>query len=94
MSSVSIFVKAFDPMNSQHVMWLKKMTDLAGEMNDPTKQYSLVKEINSNPMNVSLDSRDALMWVEIHFALAMRYTQAVLNSKAIVPATSLSPISE
>jgi hypothetical protein len=86
------FIKSFDPMNADHVKWLKKMTDLAEIMGDPTKQYSLLDDINSNPMGLKLSKSDVLNWVEIHFGIAMKYTQAVLKSQAIVPGTGLTPI--
>lgn len=81
-------------MNQSHVVWLKKMTDIADTMKDLSQQFSLMKEVNVNPMNVKLDERDALSWVEIHFVLAMKYARAVLNSQAVVPASGLTPISE
>ena len=87
MSAVSKFIKAFDPMKQSHVSWLKKMTDIAETLGDPNRQQQLVLEVNSNPMGVELDNRDALMWVEIHFGIAMKYTKAVLNAEAIIPAT-------
>jgi hypothetical protein len=52
-------------------------------------------------MGVKLDSRDALMWVEIHFGIAMKYTRSVLNGEAVIPATGraasvsdLTPVAE
>lgn len=98
MTSTSVFINAFDPKQKSHVIWLKKMTDLADSMGDPKKHMSLVAEVNSNPMGVKLDNRDALMWVEIHFGVAMKYTRAVLNGNAVVPMTGrpsdLTPVSE
>ena len=98
----SPFIKAFDPMKQSHVAWLKKMTDIAETMGDPKRHIALMVEVNSNPMGVKLDHRDALMWPEIHFGVAMKYTKAVLNSQAIIPATGraadstvgLTPITE
>jgi hypothetical protein len=99
--STSIFIKAFDPKNKNHVVWLKKMTDIADTLGDPRRHQALVTEINSNPMGVKLDNRDALMWVEIHFGIAMKYARAVLNGEAIIPATGrvasasdLTPVAE
>jgi hypothetical protein len=41
------------------------------------------------------------MWVEIHFGVAMKYTQAVLKGEAVIPATGrvasaseLTPVTE
>jgi hypothetical protein len=52
-------------------------------------------------MGVKLDNRDALMWVEIHFGIAMKYARAVLNGDAVIPATGrvantsdLTPVTE
>jgi hypothetical protein len=86
------FIKAFDPMNTEHVKWLKRMTDLAEVMGDPSRQYSLLDEVNSNPMGLTLEKNEALSWVEIHFGIAMKYAKAVLNSQAIVPGTGLTPV--
>jgi len=101
MATVSSFIKAFEPAKKDHVVWLKKMTDIAETLGDPKRHQALVAEINSNPMGVKLDHRDALMWVEIHFGVAMKYTRAVLNGEAIIPATGrvastsdLTPVTE
>lgn len=101
MATVSSFIKAFDPAKKDHVVWLKKMTDIAETLGDPKRHQALVAEINSNPMGVKLDHRDALMWVEIHFGIAMKYTQAVLKGEAVIPATGrvanvsdLTPVAE
>jgi hypothetical protein len=85
--STSIFIKAFEPNQKSHVVWLKKMTDIADTLGDPKRHHALVTEVNSNPMGVKLDNRDALMWVEIHFGIAMKYARAVLNGDAVIPAT-------
>ena len=99
--STSIFIKAFDPKQKSHVVWLKKMTDIAETLGDPKRHQALVAEINSNPLGVKLDTRDALMWVEIHFGIAMKYARAVLNGEAVIPATGrvanasdLTPVAE
>lgn len=77
------------------------MTDIADTLGDPKRHHALVIEINSNPMGVKLDNRDALMWVEIHFGVAMKYARAVLNGEAVIPATGrvanaseLTPVTE
>lgn len=85
MSAVSTFIRAFDSMQKSHVQWLKKMTDIAETLGDMQKHQALVVEINTNPMGVKLDHKDALMWVEIHFGIAMKYTKAVLKGEAIIP---------
>jgi hypothetical protein len=88
MSSVtSKFVKEFDPSNSVHVKWLAHMTDVAENFNDPNKPMSIVEEINSNPMNIKIEDRDALDWFHIHFVISAVYAKAVLRGKAFIPPT-------
>ena len=93
MSSMTItakFIQAFDPSNKIHVTWFKRMTDLAEEMGDPNKAITLVKEVNSNPMKLKLEDRDALDWFHIHFVLCGAYARAVLNGTAYIPSSDTS----
>jgi hypothetical protein len=83
------FLKAFDSNNKEHVQWLSHMIDIAESMNDPKSHIALVKEINSNPMKVMLDQRDALDWPHIHFVLCAAYAKDVLRGEAIVPRLSV-----
>lgn len=85
MSLTSRFIKAFEPMNQSHVIWLSRMIDVAENMNDPNKPLRLVDEINKNPMKIKLDTTDALEWPHIHFCLCGVYAKAVLRKKAWVP---------
>lgn len=80
------FIKAFDAKDQTHVEWLGRMFDLAESMTDPTVQIKLVEHVNSNPMKVKLDKRDALDWPHIHFVLCGVYAKAVLRKSAWVPA--------
>jgi hypothetical protein len=84
MSITSKFIKAFDPMNEVHVTWLSKMVDLAENLS-ADRPTQLVDEINTNPMKVKLDKRDALDWPHIHFCLCAVYAKGVLRGKAHVP---------
>lgn len=86
MSLSSKFLTAFDPQNKEHVLWFKRMIQVAHDLNDPTKEMTLVAEVQVNPMNVKFESRDALEWVQIHFVLGMKYAKAVLEHKAFIPA--------
>ena len=58
---------------------------MAETMGDMTKQLNIVHQVNSNPMNIKLDTRDALDWPNIHFVLCASYAKAVLNKKAWLP---------
>jgi len=85
MSSSASFLKGFDPANKDHVMWFKKMTDLAETMANPDQAISLNSEINLNPMKVKLEQKDTLDWFHIHFCLCAAYAKAVLKGKAWLP---------
>lgn len=86
MASTTVqFLTAFDPLDKKHVVWLKKMIDLAENMGDPKAHHNMVKSINSNPFGVTLPERDALDWPHIHFVLCARYAKAVLSDRAWIP---------
>lgn len=76
------FLKAFDPTNETHVLWLKDMMTLGKKIDNGT---DFVKEVNSNPMGILLSVQDALDWPHIHFVLGMAYARAVLTSGAFIP---------
>lgn len=85
MSLSSRFLTAFDPANKSHVLWFKRMIQIAHDMSDPTKQVNLVAEIQMNPMKVAFENSDAMDWVHIHFVLGMKYAKAVLDHTAFIP---------
>jgi hypothetical protein len=84
MSTTSKFIKNFDAKNEVHVTWLKRMIDLAENI-DPSRPTMLIDEINKNPMEIKLEQRDALDWPHIHFCLCAVYAKAVLRNKAFIP---------
>jgi ABC-type metal ion transport system substrate-binding protein len=82
MSLTTRFIKAFDPTNEHHVLWLQTMMHRAenlGEMNN------LVKDINENPMKLKISDVEALDWPHVHFVLGMAYAKAVLKGQAYIP---------
>jgi hypothetical protein len=85
MSVTTKFIKAFDSQNQSHVKWLSRMIDVAEHMADPSREITLVADINTNPMKVELSHMDALEWPHIHFCLCAMYAKAVLRGKAWVP---------
>jgi len=85
MSVTAKFVKAFDSQNQSHVKWLSRMIDVAEHMADPSRELTLVAEVNMNPMKVELSQMEALEWPHIHFCLCAVYAKAVLRKKAFVP---------
>jgi len=84
MSITSKFIKAFDPLSNTHVTWLSHMMDISENIG-PDSKLDIVSEMNSNPMNVIMDSKDALDWPHIHFVLSASYARAVLKKKAFIP---------
>ena len=89
MSVTAKFLKAFDCKNKDHVMWLSKMCDVAEMMNDPENAVDYISHVNSNPMKLVLDTRDALDWPHIHFVLSASYAKAVLRGNAFIPSRSV-----
>jgi hypothetical protein len=87
MSSASKFIRAFDSQNQSHVKWLARMIDVAEGMADPTRESTLISEVNKNPMKIELAPMEALEWPHIHFALCAVYSKAVLRGKAFIPET-------
>ena len=85
MSLTAKFIKAFDSQTQSHVKWLSRMIDVAEHMADPSRELTLVAEVNMNPMKVELSQMEALEWPHIHFCLCAVYAKAVLRKKAFVP---------
>ena len=88
MSITAKFIKAFDPKNTEHVLWLGLMCDLAEGMADPASHLHLQREVNKNPMKITLEQRDALDWPHIHFVLCASYAKAVLSGRAFIHSPS------
>lgn len=78
------FVKNFDCMNEAHVMWLKKVGHVMAQTTEG-KRVDLVGTVNGNPLTGQPKMNNPTDWAYIHFQLAMKYTNAVLNGKAFVP---------
>jgi len=82
MSVSSRFIQAFDAGNQEHVKWFKRMIAVARNLET---KIDLVSEIQMNPMKVEFKHSEALEWVHVHFCLAMKYCQAVLDHTAFIP---------
>lgn len=83
MSVTSRFTDAFDSKNKEHVLWLKKFFEFGKSMSN------IESFIHTNPMGVQLSRDEMIQWVHIHFALAMKYSRDVLESRAWVPEQSV-----
>ena len=81
----SRFLKKFDPSQKSHVAWLKKITDIAESLVDPSKPQYIVAEMNLNPMKVEMGHMEALDWPHVHFVLCAAYAKAVFKCTAWVP---------
>lgn len=81
------FLAKFDPKNSKHVLWFKRMCEVAESMGKMSEQIMLVGEINMNPMKIEIEHGEALEWVHVHFCLGMKYSKAVVNGEAWIPPT-------
>jgi len=90
-------VKAFNPMDQQHVMWLKSLCQiqktLEQNQSSPQEQEKAwlalkpLELLNKNPMKVKVTSSQLNDLPMIHFGVAMRYAEAVLDGKAWTPDT-------
>lgn len=77
-----MFVKAFDPKEKSHVLWLKDLCIAMAKVSDGDK-IDIVAVANSNPFGATLTS--PLELAESHFQVAMKYTAAVLSEDAWIP---------
>jgi hypothetical protein len=71
-------LQTFDPKNSEHVMWLKKLGQVAKSM----ERSGLSELCEKNPWKVKLKQLDV---PEVHFCLCVKYVEAVFNHTAFVP---------
>jgi hypothetical protein len=71
----------FDPSKEDHVLWLKKAGDAFRE--SMTGKSDFMKAVSENP--ITEDSVTPIQWAQIHFGLAMKYTDAVFDGTAYIP---------
>ena len=79
-----VFVKNFDCKNEKHVMWLKEVGAGMAKITAGQK-YDITTTVNANPLTGNPKMSNPMDWAYIHFQLAMKYTNAVLNSDAFIP---------
>lgn len=79
-----LFVKNFDCKNEKHVMWLKEVGAGMAKVSTGEK-YDISRTVNNNPLTGNPKMSNPIDWAYIHFQLAMKYTNAVLNSDAFIP---------
>ena len=83
-----MFVKAFDPKEKSHALWLKDMCAAMAKTYEGDR-IDIVAVANSNPFGETL--RSPLDLAEIHFQVAMKYAAAVLSEDAWVPGKNVDP---
>ena len=78
------FVKGFDCKNETHVMWLKRIGSAMAKTTTGEK-VDVIGIVNDNPIEGNPTMNNPMDWAYIHFQLAMKYTNAVLNEDAFIP---------
>jgi hypothetical protein len=81
------FVKAFDSKNEAHVLWLRDVGNAMTKVTNNEK-VDVIKFVDDNPLPGKPKIKDVMEWAYIHFQLAMKYSNAVLNCDAFVPTTA------
>jgi hypothetical protein len=79
------FVKGFDCKNESHVMWLKRVGGAMARATGDGDKVDIIGIVNDNPIEGNPKMDNPMDWAYIHFQLAMKYTNAVLNGVAFVP---------
>lgn len=83
MTATERFKDAFDSTNKAHVKWLAKFFKYAKNiavMRTPIDEF-----INTNPMGIHMEQSELMDWIHVHFVLAMKYSQDVLEGHAWIP---------
>ena len=78
------FVRNFDCKNCEHVMWLKEVGEGMTKVSSG-ERYDIATTVNNNPLPGKPKMKNVADWAYIHFQLAMKYANAVLNSDAFIP---------
>jgi len=84
------FVKEFDPIKEEHVLWLKDIDMVMAKASDNMKYGSvdIMKTVNTNPFGIKMNN--PMDWAQSHFQLCMKYSQAVLRGVAYIPTKGLA----
>jgi hypothetical protein len=88
-----LFVKNFDCKNEKHVMWLKEVGAGMAKVSTGEK-YDISRTVNNNPLTGNPKMSNPMDWAYIHFQLAMKYANAVLNSDAFIPSNKTEVLFE
>jgi len=78
---MSSFSFKFDPTKKEHVEWLKAAGDSFKK--SMREKNDFMKAVNENP--ISDEKINPQDWAQLHFVLAMKYTDAVFDGTAYIP---------
>jgi len=78
---MSSFSFKFDPTKKEHVEWLKAAGDSFKK--SMREKNDFMKVVNENP--ISDEKINPQDWAQLHFVLAMKYTDAVFDGTAYIP---------
>jgi len=71
----------FDPSNKAHTEWLKRTGDSFKK--SMREKHDFMEDVNNNPItDEKVKPQD---WAQLHFVLAMKYTNAVFDGTAHIP---------
>jgi hypothetical protein len=87
------FVQNFDCKNEEHVMWLKEVGQGMAKVS-AGERYDIATVVNKNPLSGKPKMKNPMDWAYIHFQLAMKYTNAVLNGDAFIPSNKTKVLFE
>ena len=70
----------FDPTKKEHAEWLKRGDSFKKSMRE---KHDFMADVNNNPVtDEKIKPQD---WAQLHFVLAMKYTDAVFDGTAYIP---------
>ena len=71
----------FDPTKKDHAEWLKRAGDSFKK--SMREKHDFMADVNNNPVtDEKIKPQD---WAQLHFVLAMKYTDAVFDGTAYIP---------
>lgn len=71
----------FDPTKKEHTEWLKRAGDSFKK--SMREKHNFMADVNNNPVtDEEIKPQD---WAQLHFVLAMKYTDAVFDGTAYIP---------
>ena len=71
----------FDPTKKDHAEWLKRSSDSFKK--SMREKHDFMVDVNDNP--ITGDKIKPQDWAQLHFVLAMKYTDAVFDGTAYIP---------